>query len=301
MSQNILITGASGLIGSRLTELLLAKGHSVVHLGRHKKTGGVTSFVWNVDSGVIESGALNGVTTIIHLAGAGVADKRWTKKRKNEILVSRTRSSEVLFEALQKGDHAVTSVISASAIGYYGFTDNEKIYKEDSLPGTDFLAQVTRQWEDAVDHIKTLSIRIVKLRIGIVLSEQGGALKEMAAPVKLFAGAPLGSGDQYISWIHLDDLCNMFIKAVEDKHMQGAYNAVGPYPVTNRDLTKAIAATLHKPLLLPSIPGAAIKLLLGEMGNLVLYGSKVSSEKIQHEGFKLQYTDLNSALKNLLT
>jgi len=299
MSKKILITGASGLIGSRLTELLLQKGYQVSHLGRTKKSGPVPSFVWDVESGKMDTEALAGVDTIIHLAGAGVADKRWTEARKKEILESRTKSSLLLYNTLANVNHTVKAIVSASAIGYYGFGFGEKILSEESNPGTDYLAQVTKQWEESVDKISSLNLRIVKLRIGIVLSEKGGALVEMAKPIRLGAGAALGTGKQYLSWIHLDDLCAMFIKAVEDDTMHGAYNAVSGDWVTNRELTKLIAKVLKKPLLLPNVPGFIMRIIVGEMAVIVVNGSKVSGDKIKKTGFVFRYTNLEEALESL--
>ncbi|MBA4055456.1 MAG: TIGR01777 family protein, partial [Marivirga sp.] len=235
-----------------------------------------------------------------HLAGAGIADKPWTEERKREILESRTNSTRLLFDELKKGDHTVNVFISSSAIGYYGFGDKQEIFTEESNPGNDFLATVTRHWEKEVDAISALGIRVIKVRTGIVLSEKGGALMEIVKPVKFFAGAPLGSGEQYMSWIHLDDLCGLFIKAVEDPAMSGAYNGVAPNPVTNRDLTVTIARTLHKPLILPAIPAFVLKLLLGEMADLVLRGSKVSPQKILRAGYRFKFENLNEALADLL-
>ena len=300
MNHKILITGGTGLVGSRLTEMLLNKGFEVSHIGRTKKAGRVPSFVWDIKQKKFDAHALKGVNTIVHLAGAGVADKRWTTARKKEILGSRIESTKLLFETLKTTSNEVNTVVAASAIGYYGFGMGEETVEEDSKPGTDFLAQVTKQWEAHVDKIGTLGIRMVKLRIGIVLSEKGGALAEMAKPIKLGAGAALGSGKQYLSWIHLDDLCEMFIKAIAAENMNGAYNAVGTGWVTNQEMTKAIAHILKKPLLLPSVPGFVLKIILGEMADMVLNGSKVSSKKIQKTGFSFQYTSLDDALKNLL-
>jgi uncharacterized protein len=299
MSKKILITGASGLIGSRLTELLIQKGYQVSHLGRAKKVGLVDSFVWDVEKGELDQQALAGVDAIIHLAGAGVADKRWNEKRKKEILESRTKSSALLYETLKKGNHSVKAVVSASAIGYYGFCLDERIFSEKSNPGSDYLAQVTNAWEGEVDKIASLEIRVAKIRIGIVLSEKGGALAEMAKPVRLGVGAALGTGKQYLSWIHIDDLCAMFIKAVEDEHMHGAYNAVCDW-VTNEAMTKSIARVLNKPLLLPPVPGFIMKIIVGEMAVIVVNGSKVSSAKIRATGFTFQFPELNQALKDLL-
>jgi uncharacterized protein len=300
MAKNILITGATGLVGSRLTELLLQEGYRVSHVGRTKRTGKVPSYVWSIDTGTIDKGAFQDVDTIIHLAGAGVADKRWTAARKKEILDSRIKSTRLLFETLKKEPHRVKSFISASAIGFYGFTTGEEVFTEDSKPGTDFLAQVTRQWEEEVDAISSLGIRVVKMRIGIVLSDKGGALPAMGKPVRFGVGASLGSGKQYLSWIHLDDLCAMFRKAVEDETMKGAYNAVAPKWITNEEMTKSIAGALKRPLWLPSVPAFLMKMIIGEMAVIVVNGSKVSSGKIQEAGFRFQYTEPAAALSDLL-
>jgi uncharacterized protein (TIGR01777 family) len=298
--KHILITGASGMIGTRLSEILLERGYSVAHLGRSKKEEKIKSYVWNVNNFVVEPGALRGITSIIHLAGAGVAEKRWTEERKKEILDSRIKSTALLCDTLKKGNHHVTSIISASAIGYYGIDDNETVFVESDPPASDFMARVTKQWEDEVEKIRALDIRVVKLRVGIVLSERGGALKKMVEPIKLFVGAPLGSGEQNINWIHIDDLCEMFIKAIEDEQMSGAYNATGPYPVTNRELTHAIGKVIKRPILLPFTPAFILKMVIGEMAEYVLKGSKVSSEKIQKAGFEFKFKNLEEALKNLL-
>lgn len=299
-SKSILITGASGLIGMRLTQLLLDQEYSVAHLSRNHQRSKARIYLWDINKKQIDPHAFDGIDTIIHLAGAGIADKPWTDERKWEILKSRTQSTKLLFEELQKRKHSVTTFISASAIGYYGFDDNEKLYKENDESGTDFLANVVRQWEAEIDRIAELNIRVVKIRIGIVLDANQGALKELVKPVKYYAGAPLGTGDQYVSWIHLDDLVAIFMKALQDETMQGAYNGVAPNPVTNRELTKAIATQLKKPLFLPAVPEFVLKLLLGEMASLVLKGNKVSSEKVQQAGFEFQYERIEKALENLL-
>lgn len=299
MSKKILITGPSGLIGTRLTELLLQKGYQVWHLSRTKKKG-IPSFTWDVEKGIMDTKALEGVDAIVHLAGAGVADKRWTESRKKEILESRTKSSVLLYKTLAGANHSVKSVISASAIGYYGFGFGEEVFKEDSRSGNDYLAQVTKQWEESVDTISSLNLRVVKLRIGIVLSNKGGALVEMARPIRWGIGAALGNGKQYLSWIHLDDVCAMFIKAVEDETMQGAYNAVSGDWVTNKALTQRIAKVLKKPLLLPNVPAFVMKILIGEMAVIVINGSKISADKIKETGFAFRYSNLEKALESLI-
>ncbi|MBX2897421.1 MAG: TIGR01777 family oxidoreductase [Cyclobacteriaceae bacterium] len=299
MSKKILITGASGLVGSHLTGMLLQQGYQVVHVGRTKRAGKIPSFVWDVHAGTIDAQALEGVDTIINLAGAGIADKRWSASRKREILESRTKSVALLNKVLSTTSHRVTTFVSASAIGYYGFGFGDEVFTEAAEPGSDFLANVTTQWEAAIDKIQALSIRVVKLRIGIVLSDKGGAVTEMAKPVRMLVGAPLGTGKQYLSWIHMDDLCALFLRAVEDKNLEGAYNAVCGNWVTNAELIRAIGKVLSKPIWLPPVPGFMLKLLLGEMANLVLLGSKVSAGKIKQTGFQFRYTKLEEALSSL--
>jgi uncharacterized protein len=297
---NILITGASGLIGTRLTELLLQKGYRVSHLGRKAKSGNVPSFVWDVGKQTMDEKALKDIGTIIHLAGAGIADKRWTASRKKEIVDSRVNATKFLFTALSKGEHSVKNFISASAIGYYGFGWGDEVFTEESQAGSDYLATVTKAWEEEVDKLNSLSLRVAKLRIGIVLSEKGGALKSMVAPIQYFAGAHLGSGQQQISWIHIDDLCSMFIHLLENENLRGAFNATGPYAISNAELTKQIANAIHKPLFLPNIPAFVLKAILGEMADMVVRGSTVSSRKIQESGFQFQFPNLTDALSNLL-
>lgn len=299
MNKKILITGASGLIGKRLTEMLLKKGYQVAHLSRSKKSGMVPSFVWDVEAGTIDIASLEGVETIIHLAGAGVADRRWSKSRKEEILESRIKSTQLLFDTLSKNSNQVKNFISASAIGYYGFGQDE-VFLEASPFGDDFLAKVTRAWEEEVDKIAALKIRIAKLRIGIVLSDKGGALVEIAKPIRLGFGSPLGNGKQYLSWIHIDDLCALFIYAVETAAMQGAYNAVSGKWATNKEMTQAIAKVLSKPLWLPNVPAFVLKIVVGQMAEIVLNGSKVSAEKVKDAGYSFNYTNLNQTLESLL-
>ena len=297
----ILITGATGLIGTHLTKILQGRGHTVMHLSRRKQGAQIKTWEWDIDRHFIEEGAFDGVDTIIHLAGAGIADKPWTKARKREILESRTHSTRLLYEELKKRDHSVRSFISASAIGYYGFSDGNEMLLESDPPGTDFLAGVVRKWEDEIDQLSLLNMRVAKVRVGVVLTMEGGALKEIVRPVRLYAGAPLGSGNQYLSWIHIDDLCRIFVSAVENPSFVGAYNAVAPYPVTNRQLTKAIARIIQKPLLLPAVPRFALRILFGEMADLVLKGSKVSSEKLARTGFEFKYPTVDGALADLLS
>lgn len=293
----ILITGASGLLGTRLTQLLLERGHTVSHLGRSKRPGSIPSFTWNVEAGTMDPEALKNIDAVIHLAGAGIADEPWSVKRKREILESRTRSTALLVRELNKRGNDVQVLVSGSAIGFYGMTLTDALFTENDKAGADFLAEVVKAWEHEADLLKEK--RLVKIRTGVVLSKTDGALKEIAQPVRFGFGAPLGTGKQYVSWIHIDDICNMFIKAVEDESMHGPYNGVTG-AVTNRALTQAIAKTLRKPLWLPAVPAFALKLFLGEMSYLVLYGSNVSSAKIRQAGFEFKFDNLGDALADLL-
>lgn len=301
MPKTILITGGTGLVGSRLTELLQSKDYTVKYLSRSAGVkNGIQSFKWDIDAGTIDEKAFENVSAIIHLAGAGVADKNWTPERKKEIIESRTKSTQLIKQTLEKIDHKVESVISASAIGYYGWDTGGVWVKEGSRFGDDFLATVTKAWEEQVDEIDALGIRTAKLRIGIVFSEKGGALYELSKPIKYGVGAPLGGGDQYMSWIHIDDLCEMFIYAVENNEVKGVFNAVGPNPETNKVITKAAAQVLDKPCFLPNVPGFVLKIILGKRAAMVLGGSRVSSEKIQSLGFEFKFPELKKALEDLL-
>ncbi|MEX2231704.1 MAG: TIGR01777 family oxidoreductase [Cyclobacteriaceae bacterium] len=298
--KKILITGGSGMIGNRLTELLIQNRYEVSHVGRSKKTKNIRTFIWDPRRGEIEDGAIRDIDVIIHLAGAGIADKRWNEKWKEEILFSRTQSTRLLKETLAKEEHRVNIFISASGIGYYGLEEKGSEFVESDAPGQDFMARVATAWEGEVDKMHEAGLRIVKIRTGVVLSREGGALKKLADPVKFFVGASLGSGKQLVNWIHIDDLCRIFIRAIEDPSMQGPYNAVAPQPVTNKTLTVEIARALKRPLWLPPVPGFVVKLIAGDVAEIVLKGGKVSSQKIEREGFDFQFKDVRGALIDLL-
>jgi uncharacterized protein (TIGR01777 family) len=302
MSKTVLITGGTGTIGRHLTQLLRQQGFQVSLLSRGSKpVSGVTVYQWDIEKGHIDPKAIQTADHIIHLAGAGIADERWTDARKDKILTSRTQSTELLAQALAKNPHKVKSFIGSSGIGFYGSDTADRPLTETSQGGSDFLAQVVRAWERSEDLIAALGIRTVKLRTGVVLTMDGGALPKLAQPVRLGAGAPIGSGQQYISWIHIDDLCRMYIQAITDESWQGVYNAVAPNPATNESLTKAIASVLHRPLILPNIPGFVIKMMYGELAIAVTGGNYVLNKRIADETtFAYHYTDLTNALKNLL-
>lgn len=278
----------------------MASGVEVCHLSRKAKPGTVPAYAWDVRSGKIDHQALEGTNAIVHLAGAGIAEKPWTKARKQEILESRTRSTALLYDAMRYRPHQVKTVVCASAIGYYGFGGDEEIFTEAHPAAKDFLASVVRAWEAEADKFQGLGIRLVKIRIGIVLSQQGGALKEMAKPVRWGLGAPLAGGNQYMSWIHITDLCRMFKYALENDALQGVYNGVSPNPVTNKAFTRAVAAALNKKIWLPPVPQLVLRLLLGEMADLVVKGSRVSADRILQAGFRFEFADLQQAVNDLL-
>lgn len=302
MSQTILLTGGTGTIGRQLTQLLVQQGYQVSVLSREAKPiPGINVYQWDIKKGHIDPKAIQTADHIIHLAGAGIADERWTDKRKDEILNSRTQSTELLAQALSRNSHKVKSFIATSAIGFYGGDTGDRPITETTEGGSDFLAQVVRAWERSEDRVAALGIRTVKLRVGVVLTMAGGALPKLAQPIRLGIGAPIGSGQQYISWIHIDDLCRMYCQALTDESWQGVYNAVAPTPVTNETLTKAIAKVLHRPTIVPTIPAFVIKMMFGELAITVIGGNYVLNKRIADEtSFQYQYGDLNTALENLL-
>lgn len=292
-----LITGGSGLIGKRLTELLNQKNYKVRHLSRSKTAQkGAEVFEWDVEKGYIEEGALEGISTIIHMAGAGIADKRWTKERKKIIVSSRVNSAKLLEQKVREKKIPMDAFISASGIGYYGAATRQNVYRENDEPGADFIGVCCIMWEKAADNFKDIA-RVVKLRTAVVLSKKGGALDKIAKPIKFAVGSPLGNGKQWMPYIHLDDLCKMYIYAMENPELNGAYNAVASDHNSNAELTKKVAEVLNKPLWMPNVPAFAIKLMFGEMGNIVLEGSRASNDKIVETGFKFQYQPLKKALE----
>jgi len=298
-SRNILITGASGLIGTRLIKNLLEKGHRVSVLSRQNSNfKGVSTFNWDIDKQLIDLKAFEGIDTIIHLAGAGIADKRWTKQRKQEIVDSRIRSTQLLYHTIDAIKAPVKTFISASAVGYYGDRNDEILYEE-SESGTGFLADCCKQWEAAVDEGLKSGIRVVKLRIGIVLSKQGGALSELARPVSFFVGAPLGSGKQWMPWIHLTDLVSIFEKAIENSDYSGTFNACTPYPVTNYEFTKILAKKLFRPVWPVNVPEFVLKTMLGEMSTVILNSTRTSPQKLMDMGFRFRYQGLDAALSEI--
>lgn len=299
MKDVVLITGAGGSVAKVLAKKL-ENEYTVRFLTRSKKHA--NEFEWNIENGTVDENAFENVSHIIHLAGANISEKRWTSERKKEIISSRVDSAKLILNTLEKTNITLQSFISASAVGIYGAVTSEKIFKEEDEKGNDFLSEVVMLWEKAADDFlrKAVAARVVKIRISIVLSEKEGALKKMSLPVKLGIGSPIGTGKQYIPWIHINDLCSVFEFALKNKNMNGAYNASAPQHTDNENFTKEIAEVLEKPMFMPNIPGFIMKILFGELSVALLEGSRTSSEKLQNEGFQFEFPALKNALEDLL-
>ncbi len=299
--QHVLIAGGTGLIGTRLSEMLVAAGHRVSHLSRRAQPNGTyPTYQWDVERGTIDDAALEDADVVINLAGAGIADKPWTPARKQLIIDSRVNSTRLLREAIQRATHKPKLYLSGSAVGFYGSRGDE-LLKEDSPAGEGFLSQSCAAWELAAREVAATGIRTVALRIGIVLSTRGGALEKMLLPLRFFLGVYFGNGRQWYSWIHIEDLCRMFIHAIENEHLQGTYNAVAPHPASNKSLVQALAAAFGRPALILPAPAFAMRLAMGEMAAVVLDSTKVSSQKITSTGFRCEYPTLLHAVNDLLT
>lgn len=300
----ICITGGTGLIGTALSQYLSAKGHAILILSRTTKQSAKENIryaTWDVEAGTIDRDAIASSDYIIHLAGAGVADKRWTKKRKAEIVNSRVQGAKLIAKTLQEVPNKVKAVISSSAIGWYG-PDNGKPFTETDLPYSDFLGQTCKQWEEALQPVANLSKRLVIFRTGIVLSNDGGALKEFKNPLRFGLATILGSGKQMISWVHIDDLCRLYEYAIEHETINGIYNAIAPNPISNKDLTIALAKKIRGTAFITiPVPAFVLKLVLGEMSIEVLKSATVSSSKIQTTGFQFLYPALDAALNELIS
>ncbi|MEO6314444.1 MAG: TIGR01777 family oxidoreductase [Chitinophagaceae bacterium] len=305
----VLITGGTGTIGKSLSALLLEKGYEVIIVTREKQNNGAVAeqglsyACWDVQAQTIDKTAVQKADFIVHLAGAGVADKRWTNKRKKEIIESRTQSCALLVKALKENPNQVKAIISASAIGLYGAdpnVPNPHPFEETDPPATDFLADTCRQWEESIEGVQALGKRLVTIRTGIVLSRNGGALTEFIKPIRFGIAAILGNGKQVISWIHVDDLCRIYLQAIEDERMTGVYNGVAPNPVTNKELTLQLAKTIkHNFYIAVHVPAAILKIVMGEMSIEVLKSATVAAAKIKHAPFNFIYPSVESAVNEL--
>lgn len=288
----IVITGGTGLVGTRLTQMLEDKNHKVVILSRNPSNE--NELKWDISKSYVDKRAFENTDYIIHLAGAGIADKKWTDQRKQVIIDSRVESANLLFKTIQENSVKLKGFISASGIGYYGAITSAKIFKETDAVGNDYLGDVCQKWENAAHQFNALKTTVTILRTGIVLSKTGGALEKMRTPVI----SPLGSGNQYLPWIHIDDLCEMYIDAIEGK-LNGIYNAVAPEHHTSTTFSKALAKSISRPFIGINVPGFMLKLLFGDMSKILLEGSRISAEKIANSGFNFKFETLKKALNNL--
>jgi uncharacterized protein (TIGR01777 family) len=305
MKQTVLITGGTGLVGKALTAALIKKGYKVIILTRNtsgkEHRDAVVYAAWNVSKQEIDIAALQEADYIIHLAGAGVVEKKWTAAYKKEIQDSRTESSRLIIDTLKINENKVKAVISASAIGWYGAdTDYAFPFDEECAAHDGFLGQTCKLWEAGIEPVTALGKRLVKFRIGIVLSNDGGALVEFKKPLRFGVAAILGSGNQIVSWIHIDDLCNLFIAGIEDENLSGSYNAVAPNPVSNKILTLTLAKAMKVKFYLPMhVPAFVLKIMMGQRSIEVLKSTTVSCKKIQDAGFGFTFKTIEAALENL--
>ncbi len=296
----VLITGGTGLVGRHLSKQLLERGYEVAILSRTQNFNNeIKSYTWDLDNNTIDEEALNNVDYIIHLAGANIGSKRWTSKRRQQILDSRIMPAKLLLKYIQKKDIKPKAFITASAVGYYGAVTANRIYIESDPPAEDFLGQTCRKWEQVADRFTDIGLRVVKVRTGVVLAKHGGAYSKIIKPIKMGLGSAIGNGKQYFPWIDIDDLCGIYIKAIEDTQMHGPYNAVAPEHITNRAFNHKVARYLNKPYWFPAIPALAMKLIFGKMSVVILNGSRVSADKIIAAGYEFLYPKLESSLKQL--
>ncbi len=298
----VLITGATGLIGTQLVSLLLQNGISVNYLTTSKNKIvnelNYNGFYWSPEQGIINENCLMGVDSIINLAGANIS-KRWTNSYKQEIIESRLLSSALLFKVLKSNPNQVKQIVSASGTSIYPNSDSI-IYDENSTQvNPSFLGNVVIKWEESTDKFASLGLKVCKLRTGIVLSSKGGALVEMLKTIQLGLGSSFGSGKQIQSWIHIHDIAALYYFAINND-LDGVYNAISPNPVTNEELTFTIAKVLKKPLFMPNIPKFMMSLFLGEMHELLFENRNLSAKKIIDKGFVFKYKTIGEALKNIL-
>ncbi len=300
MAQKVLITGGSGLVGKQLSKLLLEQGYEVAWISRTAgDTGKIKSYAWDLKNKHIDIKAFENVTSIIHLAGAGIADERWTDTRKKELIDSRVESTKLLLEYVEKLNIPLKAFISSSAIGYYGGNTGNEPKDEYSQPGHDFLAEVCKVWEDEAMKFEQNKVRTVCIRTGIVLNSAGGALPKLAIPIQFGIGTYLGDGNQWMSWIHLADVCHIYLKALEDENLQGVYNATAPNPVTNKTFTQILAKQLKKWVLPLYAPAFLFKILLGEMAVVVTGSSHVLCKRLSETDFVFKFRTLEEALKDI--
>lgn len=300
--ETVLITGGSGLVGRHLIPLLLDAGYRIRILSRKKREmKNAESFIWDIHAGTIEEGAVEGLDHIIHLAGENMGEGRWTKSKKKSIIDSRVLSARLLFDTVEKRNPDLKSFTSASATGYYGALSTEYIFKEPDPPGLDFAARVCVQWEEAASLFRSGGYRTSVVRTGVVLTKEGGMLGRVLPTIKLRFSPLFGNGRHYLPWIHIDDLCGIYLKIVNDADMDGIYNAVAPEHIRYKHLVKTLSVLKKKKVLMPPTPELPWRIMFGEKASMLLEGSRVSSEKIIKAGYDFRYPRLREALKNIIS
>ncbi len=297
---NILVAGASGLIGRPLVNALLEQNHTLTILSRssHEPEPNIRYVVWDPWNEKSTAPEVDRMDAVINLAGESIAGKRWTKSQKGKILTSRVNATQILAHSIQRAQKKPSVLINASAVGFYGAHGNELVTEESSA-GNDFLADVCKAWEAHAVRVRDFGVRVVRLRIGVVLAKEGGALKMMLPPFQMGVGGWLGGGNQWLSWVHLEDVVRLILFCLENSKAEGVINVTAPQPVTNKAFSMVLAQVLHRPCLMP-VPAFALKLLLGEMSDLLLTGARVLPKKAAGLGFTFKFPNLRNALENLL-
>jgi uncharacterized protein (TIGR01777 family) len=298
---HVLITGGSGIIGRYLTSILLENGYKVSHLSRKQdQFGKVRVHRWDPEKRILDPVVLSGVDCIVHLAGANIGEKRWTAERKKEILASRVNTAHLLFKVADENKIPIKTFISASATGYYGALSSDRIFTEEDPSASDFLGSTCNMWEVAADMFINRGIRVVKIRTGVVLEKNSGVLKTMLKPIKYGIFPVLGTGRQYLPWIHITDLCNIYLSALNNDNMKGAYNAVAPQHITYHEFIRTLASAMDKKGIYLPVPSFLLKTTLGEMADILLKGSRISSRKIIETGCQFIFDNLDKALTDLV-
>ncbi len=300
--KTILITGGTGLIGKALAKELKAKGHRLILLSRGTQPSGDydAAFRWDPKHKRFDTAALDGVTDIIHLAGAGIADKRWTAERKEEIIESRVAPLQAIRDALVVRNQQINTLISGSAIGWYGSGTDNLLHAENEAAARDFMGETCKQWEDSAFAFSDCSQRVATIRTGIVLGNDSGAFPALLRPVKLGLGAPLGTGLQQMPWIHISDIVAVFVEALENTAYSGPINATATENCSNCEFTKTLCKISHRPFWPIGVPSFVLKGLFGEMASVILGGSRISNAKLRAQGFAFKYTNLADAFRDLL-
>ena len=297
----VLIAGGTGLVGSRLSQLLTAQGYSIAHLSRKKRLDSdYPTFVWNTEKSFIDERAFHGIDYVINLAGAGIADALWTQSRKKLLIDSRVKTTELLTAYIKQLDKKPKAFLSAAAIGIYGDRGDEILTESSAIGKKGFLVECCTLWEKAIKLAALENgVRTAALRIGIVLSTQGGALAKMLLPLKFFTASYFGNGKQWYAWIHIDDLCEMFIHLIEQENAVGFYNATSPNPLTNKDLTRQLVKVLGKKALLIPAPASGLRMGMGEMADVVLHSTRALPERMEKEDYRFKFLNFQEAVLDL--